>query len=61
MAYLAPFSLWRASHASRGALCFLLLASNLAAAGVEPGSTGTLIGPRLSVSEAAAAAIFEPA
>ena len=60
MAYSAPFSLWRASQAS-GALCFLLLASNLAAAGVEPGSTGTLIGPRLSVSEAAAAAIFEPA
>jgi hypothetical protein len=61
MAYSAPFSLWRASQASRGALCSLLLASNLAAAAVDPGSTGTLIGPRLSAGDAAAAAIFEPA
>ena len=61
MAYSAPFSLWRASQALRCALCFLLLASNLAAAAVEPGSTGTLIGPRLSAGDAAAAAIFEPA
>jgi hypothetical protein len=61
MAYSAPFSLWRASQALRCALCSLFLASNLAAAAVEPGSTGTLIGPRLSAGDAGAAAIFEPA
>ena len=43
-----------------GLLFSLLVAPNFAAAGVEPNSTGSLIGPRFLDSKQAGRAVFEP-
>ena len=56
-----PPNLLLASKACAGLLFSLLLSSNLAAATVEPGSTGSLIGPRFPGGDHSGSVRFEPA
>ena len=65
MAHSATFpltpNLRRASKACAGLLFSLLLSSNLPAATVDPGSTGSLIGPRFPSGDDSGSVRFEPA